>query len=293
MLDFRIETFITVCDLMNFTKAAEKLNITQPAVSQHIKYLEELYGVKLFQFNGKKINITESGKLLLNTAITMKHDEIHLKENLKAQQEKNQTLNFGATLTIGEFLMPEKLAAIIKEKENVLINMLIANTKELLEKLDNGTIDFAIVEGYFAKNDYDHKIFSKEKYAAVCSPNHKFQKFPQKVEDLFVETLITREEGSGTREILERSLESRNLSLNDFKRKVEISNINVIKELVKNDCGISFLYEAAVKEELESGLIKKIELRDMNVEHDMTFIWRKNSVFASYYCELFEILKKY
>ena len=86
MLDFRIDTFLTVCEYMNFTKAAEILCITQPAVSQHIKYLEKTYDTKFFEYEGKKINLTKSGKIFYQTATTMKHDEEYLKE--KIIQEK-------------------------------------------------------------------------------------------------------------------------------------------------------------------------------------------------------------
>lgn len=291
MLDFRIETFITVCEYMNYTKAAEKLSITQPAVSQHIHYLENEYETKLFEFNGKKMNLTESGKFLLDSFITMQHDEIHLKEQIKSGFSKNKNIHFGATLTIGEFLIPEKVCEYLKSQKDISLKMYVANTSELLEKLDKGVIDFAVVEGYFTKNQYDHRLYSRENYIAVCSRNHVFKKEPEKIEDLFGETLILREEGSGTREILERALESKNYALSDFKNKVEISNMNAIKFLTANDCGITFLYEAAVKNELKDKILRKIMIKDLDIQHDMTFIWRKNSIFADYYCKLFEILK--
>lgn len=291
MLDFRIETFITVCEFMNFTKAAEKLNITQPAVSQHIHYIEDQYETKLFQFTGKKMFLTEAGKFLLDKSITMKHDELLLKEQIKAGLNKNKNINFGATLTIGEFLIPEQVCNYLKDNHNVSLKMLIANTSELLEKLDKGIIDFAVVEGYFTKNVYDHRLYSRENYIAVCATNHKFQKEPELIGDLFDETIIVREDGSGTREILERTLEGQNYAISDFKSKVEVSNMNVIKYLSIQDCGITFLYEAAVKKELEEKKLKEIKLKDLNIQHDMTFIWRKNSVFSDYYDELFKILK--
>lgn len=291
MLDFRIETFITVCEFMNFTKAAEKLNITQPAVSQHIHYLEDEYGTKLFKFTGKRILLTETGKFLLDKSITMKHDELLLKEQIKSGLNRSKNINFGATLTIGEFLIPEQVCNYLKQNHNVSLKMLIANTSELLEKLDKGIIDFAVVEGYFTKNVYDHRLYSREDYIAVCAINHKFSKKPELIGDLFGETIIVREDGSGTREILERTLEGQNYAISDFKNKVEVSNMNVIKYLTMQDCGITFLYEAAVKKDLEEKRLKKVTLKDLNIQHDMTFIWRKNSVFTDYYEELFKILK--
>lgn len=80
MLDFRIDTFLAVCKYMNFTKASQYLNITQPAVSGHIRYLEEYYDVKLFMYIGKKMQLTKAGKILLDVATTLKHDDIFLKK---------------------------------------------------------------------------------------------------------------------------------------------------------------------------------------------------------------------
>ncbi|QAT42797.1 LysR family transcriptional regulator [Aminipila luticellarii] len=293
MLDFRVETFITVCEYMNFTKAAERLNITQPAVSQHIRYMEDVYGTKLFEFTGKKMKLTDSGKLLLNTFITMKHDEIHLKEQIKEGFRESKTIHFGATLTIGEFLIPRQICQYLKTNPQVSLKMLVANTSELLEKLDKGEIDFAVVEGYFTKSQYDHRLYSREDYIAVCAANHFFKKEPEQMEDLFSETIILREDGSGTREILERALEGKNYALSDFKNKVEVSNMNVIKFLTKEDCGITFLYEAAVKDELKAKTLRKVHLKDLNIQHDMTFIWRKNSIFTDYYCKLFKIFQTF
>ena len=86
MLDFRIDTFLSVCRHMSYTKAAEELHITQPAVSQHIHCLEMDYHAKLFRYAGKKLSLTDAGSLLLNTAITMKHDDVHLRDQLHQLQ---------------------------------------------------------------------------------------------------------------------------------------------------------------------------------------------------------------
>ena len=83
MLDFRMETFLAVCRYMNFTRAAEKLNITQPAVSQHIRFLEKHYNTKLFRYEGKKLELTEAGEILKNASLTMMHDETAMQDEMK------------------------------------------------------------------------------------------------------------------------------------------------------------------------------------------------------------------
>ncbi|WP_238916510.1 LysR family transcriptional regulator [Clostridium sp. YIM B02555] len=286
MLDFRINTFLTVCEYMNFTKAAEILCITQPAVSQHIKYLETVYNSKLFEYEGKKIRLTKAGKLLYQTSITMKHDEEYLKGKIKEEQLGITSIKFGATLTIGEFILSAKLNSYLNKNKNMKITMIVENTKELLYRLEHGEIDFALVEGYFIKSEYDYVVYSKENYICVTGKNYKLKKQPQVLEDLLGETLIVREKGSGTRDIFEKNLEEQNLTINDFSKVIEIGNINSIKYLVKNNHGITALYEAAVKEELENGSLQKVEVSDLQKNHKFYFIWRKNSTFEELYLEI-------
>ncbi|WP_160688451.1 LysR family transcriptional regulator [Clostridium sp. C2-6-12] len=290
MLDFRINTFLTVCDYMNFTKAAEILCITQPAVSQHIKYLENTYDTKLFEYEGKKIKLTKAGELLYQTSVTMKHDEEYLKGKIKEEKLGVTSIKFGATLTIGEFILPPKLNDYFNKNKNknanIKITMIVDNTKELLNKLEHGEIDFALVEGYFTKSEYNYVVYSKENYICVAGKEYEFKKKPNILEDLLEETLIVREKGSGTRDILEKNLEEQNLHINDFSKVIEIGNINSIKYLVKNNNGITALYEAAVKEELENGTLQKVEISDLQKNHKFYFIWRKNSAFEALYLQI-------
>ena len=216
----------------------------------------------------------------------MKHDEEYLKEKIAQEKLGITNIKFGATLTIGEFILPSKLHNYLNKNKNMKITMIVENTKELLYKLEHGEIDFALVEGYFIKSEYDYVIYSKEKYICVAGKNYKLKKQPHVLEDLLEETLIIREKGSGTRDIFEKNLERQNLTLNDFSKVIEIGNINAIKHLVKNNHGITSLYEIAVKDELENGTLKKIEVDDLQKNHNFYFIWRKNSAFENIYRKL-------
>lgn len=289
MMDFRMNTFIAVCEHMNLTRAAEQLNITQPAVTQHIHYLEDYYGIKLIAYEGKKLYLTEAGMVLYRTAVTLKHDESYLKEQIRNLNKKRLIL--GATLTIGEFVMADHIKAIINTYPDIELRMIIGNTSELLEKLYQSEIDFAIVEGNFTKRDYDYLVYSQERYIPVCHKDYSFHSKPVKLSDLLSERIIIREKGSGTREILEKSLEARNLNLGDFRHVIEIGGMNAIKSLVEAGCGITFLYEAAVRKELEQGLFREIKLEDFHVMHDFDFIWNKGSAFIEDYRNTFELLK--
>lgn len=286
MLDFRMETFLTVCRYMNFTRASEKLNITQPAVSQHIRFLEKHYNTKLFRYEGKKLRLTGAGEILRNASLTMMHDEQSMQNEMQ-ETEKEAEIRFGATRTIGDSVMGSVLEKYLARYPQARIHMEVENTHDLLVRLDEGRIDFALVEGFFKKSEYDFQIFSREKYIAVCSPDYIFQNTPECIEKLFQERLLLREEGSGTREVLERCLEAHNLSVQDFDKQMEVGSMQTIKELTKAGCGITFLYEAAVRRELEEGSLRQIPLQDFPVTHEFAFIWRRGSIYADWYRELF------
>lgn len=293
MLDFRMDTFLVVCKYMNFTRAARHLHITQPAVSQHIHFIEKEYGIQLFSFQGKKMFLTTEGQKLLEAATTMKHDDMALRRMFMESRNGTRQLLFGVTLTIGECVIGKYLASYIRRYPGTKIRLSIANTEELLGKLDDGSIDFALVEGFFAKKDYDSRLFRKERYLGVCAPGF----LPDRTnaytfEDLLPCTLITREKGSGTREMLERALAERGFQIRDFANVVEISNSNAIKMMAEGGGGIAFLYEAAVRRELSQGTLCQLNLEDFPRYHDFTFIWRKNSLFAEQYMELLDQMAK-
>lgn len=289
MLDFRTETFLTVCQTMNFTAAAKQLNITQPAVSQHIHFLEEQYNTSLFIYRNKQLFLTRSGEILRKHLLTMKNDEMAIKEELKSKFSGIETLSIGVTMTIGEYAIVDKLACFLMHHPEINIHLHYGNTSQLLNLLNNGQISLAIVEGNYPKENYSHKKYSTEDYIAVCAATHNFMTdHPHTISDLMCERLLVREEGSGTRNILEQSLAARGLRISDFIHYTKVENMHTIIGLLKKDCGISFLYKIAVEDELRAGTLKKIPLDDFQMQHDFDVIWEKHSIYTDKYLAICE-----
>ncbi len=284
MLDFRTETFLTVCETINFTAAARELNITQPAVSQHIHFLEAQYHTSLFVYRNKRLSLTRSGEILRKRLLTMKNDEKAIQDEIKSKFSGIETLSMGVTMTIGEYAIVDKLADFLKSHPEINIHLHYGNTSQLLQLLDQGQISMAIVEGNYPKENYSHKKYSTEDYIAVCAASHKFvNEDPLSIHDLICERLLVREEGSGTRNILEQSLIARGLRISDFTHYTQVENMHSIIGLLKKDCGISFLYKIAVEKELASGTLKEISLTDFKMQHDFDMIWEKNSIYTDKY----------
>lgn len=203
MLDHRMETFLTVCETMNFTKAAAKLHITQPAVSQHIRYLEAAYDIPLFHYKERKLMLTPEGALLYKAGLAMRNDDRELRQRLHHARATSQPIHFGVTKTIGEYVVAPPLSRFIRRHPDAAMTMKIANTEELIRGLEEGDIQFALVEGYFDSEEFEALRYDTVAFVPVTSARHEFPKVPEKLEDLLTERLILREPGSGTRRLLE------------------------------------------------------------------------------------------
>lgn len=287
MIDFRLKTFLTLCRVLNYTRTAELLHITQPAVSQHIKYLEEEYDAKLFEYRGKTLSLTPEGKILYNFVVGIEASSLRLREMLQRPPNDILPIHFGTTLTIGQYTMPKILSSLIRDYPQIHITMEVDNTKSLLDKLENGDIDFALLEGHFDKSKYNSSIFSREKFIGICSPLSPLARDKVSFEEIFDENLIVREMGSGSREIFEQILYEHNFTMDSFNQRFEIGNISVIKDLVGQNLGITFLYEDAVKRELLNGQLSQINIKDFNVEREYNFVFLKHSLQGEDYMNWF------
>jgi DNA-binding transcriptional LysR family regulator len=285
MLDFRMETFLTLCEEKSFTKTAKILCITQPAVSQHIHYLEQYYGRKLFEYKGKSFSLTPQGEKLKNFALLSKADWQRAEQSLR--QEDAKLIHFGATLTIGEYVMPPILAELLTPPTSITYSMQVDNTETLLQKLQQGAIEFAFVEGQFDKKQFTTRLLSTAQFIPVCAPSHAFTDRVIDFEEIFMERLIVREHGSGTRGVLEQVLTEHSFTFHNFSQITEIGNLNGIKELVKRNLGITFIYENAVRDDLLSQTLKQIQIKNFKVEREFNFICMKDSHFLQEYLDCF------
>lgn len=292
MLDFRHETFLALCSCSSFTKTAELLHITQPAVSQHMKYLEDFYGCKLFDIKNRKLKLTHQGELLKEFAMTVFSDSKHFKENISSVNTDTMQFSFGATLSIGEYVMPTILSRLLTKYPEMKIHMSVANTQVLLERLNNGELDFIVVEGLFDKSEYDSTLFSLENFIPVCSPKSEFAKCKVNFQEITDSRLILRERGSGTREIFENILQKNNYSLHAFEKVIEIGNMAAIKKMVSDDLGITFLFEVVVKNEIENQSLSVINIPSFYEQREFNFVMLKDSFFRERYMDIYKLLKQ-
>ncbi|MGI6467289.1 MAG: LysR substrate-binding domain-containing protein [Sphaerochaetaceae bacterium] len=277
IFDLRIKTFLTLCEEQSFTKAAQKLFITQPAVTQQISSLQKEVGKKLYTIENRVFNLTKEGHQLRQFLISL---SLNIKKfGDEFYQMGLRKVKFGATRTIGEFTLPPIIEQMVKHNGSDELFFHIDNTEVLLKMLDKGKIDFAFIEGQFDKSAYSYKLFTNHPFIAIGSKRvfEKYKGLP--IESLLNERLIVREEGSGTRRVLEQILKVRGFKITDFKHVDVVANLNVIKHLVKNDLGVSFLYEDGAKRALGNGEIYKLQIKDLEITREFNFVYPLNSLF--------------
>lgn len=293
MQDFRTATFLSVCSTMNYTHSARELNITQPAVSQHIAFLEKQYGAELFSYHNKKLSLTDAGVILRDALIVQTHNENLLKDRIASLSDRRRMLNLGVTLTVGEYMLARPLAELLVQEPSIQSRVVAADTRRLVDLLQSGDIDCALVEGFFDKSSYEWEPFRTEELVLICAPQHRFSQKPACYEDILDEHLLVRERGSGTRAVLEHELASHNLSIGSFARSTEISSPGIIKTFARYDYGISFLYKSAILREVSRERLRIVKLKEeARIRHEMTFIWLKGSLYSDEYRSLVTQLRE-
>lgn len=280
MIDYRLMTFMDLHETMNYTKTAQNLHITQPAVTQHIKYLERKYKVSLFHYERKHLELTEAGEYLYRYALSLLSNAQQLLQELQQLSNPKESIQMGATLTIGEYLLPDLLIALYERNNDLDLQLTLENTEMLVNDVRDGKLEFALVEGMFNKEEFHTSLLKREEMILILPIDHPLlHRKTIVIDDLLKERLFVREPGSGTREIFIQALEQNNLSLENFAKCTQISHINMIKEMVQGGTGISFLYESAVRKELKEHTLATRKVKGISLIREFNMISVKNSIY--------------
>ena len=267
MLDNRIHTFITLYKEMNYRKTAQALSMTQPGVTQHIQYLEKHYGVRLFEYDGRRLHRTAHADALKTHIDSILSQEKNLLQGFSSP--KTIHLDVGATKTIGEFVLVDALNRYLSSSRHS-IRFEIDNTENLLRMLEDSTLDFAVIEGVFDKQKYGYHLFKKERFVGICAHSHPFAGKIVPLREAFRQMLIVREPGSGTRRLLQQAVTDRGFSLNAFSRCICISQFPVITSIVSSGNAITFGYMPIAA---HNSNLATFEIEDMHISGEFNFVY--------------------
>jgi DNA-binding transcriptional LysR family regulator len=277
MDDHKLKVFCTVAETKSFSKASEIIRLTQPAVSLQIQALEEIYGTKLFNRSGCIITLTKAGEMLYKYA-----KEIN---NLYTSAEKEiggvtgqvkGVVSVGASSTIGNYVLPSVIAEFKRKYPKVGVHIHIGNTKNVIEFLNAANIDVGLVEGDVKKQKLTIEKLIPDEMVLIMSPLHPWAKRANiSVLEIPKEPFILREEGSGTRQMIEKHLSKHGISPHNIKVAFIMGSTESIKGAVEEGLGVSIVSRWATKKETRYGSLKTATFKEQKIVRDFSLLNRK------------------
>lgn len=295
MEDHKLKVFCTVAETKSFSKTSEIIHLTQPAVSLQIQALEEIYETKLFDRSSNLITLTNAGEILYKYAkdILSLYAEA-TKEIGKITGLTKGSITVGASTTIGNYLLPALIADFKKSRMKIKINVLIGNTKKIVDLLNSGAIDIGLVEGEPSKYKIRTESIIKDELVFIVPPFHPWAKKKiVSILEVTKEPFILREEGSGTRQMIEKYLLSHGISINDMRIALVLGSTESIKEAVENGVGISIVSKWAARKETKYGSLKIIAPKEEKILRNFSLILPKNVILSHAADEFLAYIKLY
>ena len=283
MIDERLLSLYILSKEKNYTKTANTLNLTQPAISHHIKSLEKEYNQKLIVKKGKNLTLTPAGEILVQYYDKFKSLDVRMNEDITNINSLNKFIDIGITLTAGEYLIPSILNIIIKSIPNISINFHTDNMEKIYKGVKNDVLDFAIIEGQFPKEtSINSFLLAEDEMILVTSPSHTFKNM-KKINRLLLqkERLILRERKSNTRTLIEEFLNNNGDSISRYNVMLELENINLIKELVSQNYGVSILPRSVCQQEIKKGKLIEVELEDFHIHRGIYIVYKNKCAYLN------------
>lgn len=285
-MDSYFTVFLAVVEHKSFTKAANALHMTQPAVSQTIRNLEEKLGATLIERKHKNFYLNQAGNIVYTYAKEMvaKYEHMnHLVTELK--EEATGNLVIGASYTIGEYIVPDILKLLHQKYPSIQPHVFIGNTQTIVEKLTCHEIDIALVEGMVNEPNLQSKPFMTDEMHIIAGVGKELNIEPiTSIADLSAYTWIIRESGSGTRKLTEKLLQQHKV---EPKQLYTFGSTQIIKETVESGLGISLLSKASIKKELQLGIIQIIPVKETPVKRNF-FVVKRDQTFQTKTIQVFE-----
>ncbi len=281
MLQFRHNVFYEVARLQSFSKAAETLFLSQPAISKHIKGLEEQYQVRLFERKGNFISLTSEGALLLEYVKKGKELSRLLEfdiTTLRNEKLAKATLVIGASTTVALYVIPKILSSFHQKYPHIHLRLVNRNSENILKALLDNEIDFGIIEGKNQVTSAHYQFFLADEVVPVCSTKSKWAKMKKiSFSDLKMIPIALRERGSGTLAAVADALAKNNIRINELNTKVVLGGTEALKNFILNDVCLGFLPLRSVNRQLQSKELVRIQIPGLLITREFYFVQRQGS----------------
>jgi len=288
MLDFRIATFLQLCETKSYTKTARLLDITQPSVTQHIKYLQRRYQCKLFSYEGKTLRLTPEGEYLRRQAEAMTKMSSKIVADLQRMGDTRQALRFGYPEELGEAAAAGIIAGILKQDGAPEINLFVKKTDELIAMLENGQLDFILADNISEASQFASVPAGETEFCCYAAKNHT--KALEAISQLLPERLLMSEKGSSDRTVLEEVLNQRKMLADEFEHTMTAGTSVSLRELTAAGIGIQFAYASSMKGMEER--VQKLDISNFNEKRSLVFLYLKDNSEAENFKEFMNTFSK-
>ena len=277
MLDMRLYSLLKIMETGSFTKAAEQLSLSQPAVSQHIRQLEESLQVKIFEHSRNRFRLTTEGEIVVKYARQLVSMTNRLARALKNAREHPLSLTVGITHTAESSAIIEAIAACTAAYEGLTLKLLTGTADTLHAMLRGSELDFAVVEGELSDPALGSMMLDTDCLVLAVPPDHALARQTMvSISQFRQEKLILRLPNSNTRNLFVSALESRSLSISDFNVILEIDSVASIKELVRRGFGVSVLARNTCLDEQRKRELALLTIKDLSMMRETNLVYLKS-----------------
>jgi DNA-binding transcriptional LysR family regulator len=272
---FRLKVFRVAAEELSFTRAAEKLFLTQPAVTMQVKNLEDELHLRLFDRTGQRLALTPAGRVLQDYAARIADLCSEAEQAVASLRgETVGRLALAASTTIAQYLLPALAGSFIKEHPGVELDIMSANTAGAVAALVEGRVRLALIEGPAGRSDVKTEPFIEDRLPLIVPPGHEWSETGAlDTHKLASAPLIMRERGSGTREVVERALRKAGLPFKKLRVVMELDSTEAVKSAVRAGLGVGFVSEWALSREVALGMLKEIPLKNLDIRRDFLFVY--------------------
>jgi DNA-binding transcriptional LysR family regulator len=272
MLDtYHLYIFLVAAELENFTQAAQHLNLSQPSVSSQIQSLEQQLGTALFRRAGRHIQLTEEGRLLVPLAREMIHLSTRIEETMASLAgEVVGHLKLGCTTSAGKYALPRIIAQYRQQFPKVQVSCVVTNRQIALQALLDGSIHLVVTSVREYQHRIRYRLFLSDPVVLIVPLDHPWAERGQiEVSELIKESFVLREEGSGTRRVLEGGLAAHGIAVEQLDVVMEIANSEAIRTAVEAGIGVGFLSRLVAAAGIETRRVVEVGVMGMDLEQDL------------------------
>jgi DNA-binding transcriptional LysR family regulator len=267
LMDTRqLAAFCAVVERKSFSQAAERLGVTQPAVSLQIRSLEQRLGRRLLDRSGRRVEPTEAGRRLYASAQRLLAAEEHLLEDLDADDEGaiTGTLELGASTGPGGTVVPLLLCDFQEQHPNVRVRLTVSDTQTVVDRVGERELELGIVGAGRRHRGIAFEPFFRDEVVLACPSGHRFAGKTISLDDLKGEKLIVMQEGAGVRQVIEDELRKAGMRLRDLDVHLELGLQESVRSAVVAGHGIAFISRLAIEADLDAGRIATARVRGLD-----------------------------